>query len=257
MPIINTKLNLFSYISNKVETKKDVESELRKRVRYLYRDGRRECSLLAIKLNECSDEEPCCSAACPKCFRDKRIKFIAEKVSLIKFRYNWRIITLIFYSDMFIDEQLMDFDINKLKDRLRKKLRRIGYKGVVVGFFDLDYHSELDRWIPHFHLLANIDIDGIKALRIYMSRNEKITCRGGVVNRPILIQRLKNRFKQISYLHKFYWSRVEYYIDNKGKRRTKKYRLRDKQHCLSLMKLDQLGFKGLEFIYGTGRHSNL
>lgn len=257
MPIINTKLNSFSYIANKVETKAHVDLELKKRVIGLYKDGRRECSLLAIKLNECSDEEPCCSAACPKCFREKRIKFITEKIKLIRSLDNWRIITLIFYENMFVDDQLMDFDVNKLKDRLRKKLERIGYKGIVVGFFDLDYHSELERWIPHFHLLANRDKEGVEELSMYMNRNKNITCRGGVINRPILIQRLNDRVEQISYLHKLYWSRVEYYIDDEGKRRTKKYRLRDKQHCLSLMKLDQIGFIGLEFTYGTGRHSNL
>ena len=157
-------------------------------------------------------------------------------------------VTLIFYEDAKSNKDFMRWDVSKLLNKLRRQLGRLGVRGPVVGSFDIDYHADIKRWLPHFHLLIPNDEAELKALRRYMKKGKNML-REGVKNRPMLLQKIKDPSKQISYLFKSYYSQVICYSAD-GARRTKKRRLEQRQFAISLVKLDQLGLKGGLFLYG-------
>ena len=208
---------------------------------------------LAIKLNDCSAENTCSSAACPLCFREYRMSIISAVLRLAKQYSDCKSVTLVFYDDAMKSKDISKDKIEKLKNKLSKQLKRIGIQGPVVGSFEMDYHEDIGRWMPHFHLLMLDQPTEFKILRTYMKRHINLGVRKGVKNRPMLSQRIKNHPKQISYLFKSYWKLVVPYIGYDGKRKTNKRRLKSIEHAKSLRTLDELGFKGLLFLYGVRR----
>jgi hypothetical protein len=110
--------------------------------------------------------------------------------------------------------------------------------------------------MPHFHLLVQRDAKGLDALRAKLLKGRNLGARPGVKNRPMMVKKVTNPPEQVSYLYKTMWSRIELFSTERRERNTKKYRLRESQLALSLRKLDQIGFAGLEFLYGVRRHGS-
>ena len=135
------------------------------------------------------------------------------------------------------------------KQRLYQQLKRAGFNGPVIDYFDIDYHPEIGLWLPHFHFLVldeDPPVDELK--RRFYSKKIFIENRSTDTNRPVVVQEVKDPAQQISYLFKSYWSRVEAY-DVRGQRRTKKYRLMPSELRLSLRVMDRVGFSGFLFLY--------
>ena len=103
------------------------------------------CDILA----SCTNRRPCCSPACPICFRDFRKGWYAEAQPFSEMYQNPRILTIIYYSEVVTDEELGDVHVFRLHNRLRKQLGRAGFKRPVIGFFEIDYHEENKCWLPH------------------------------------------------------------------------------------------------------------
>ena len=71
------------------------------------------------------------------------------------------------------------------------------------------------------------------------------------MNRPVVIQKVKNKSKQISYALKSYWGQVESY-SKEGSRKTKKVNLKYKRNFRAFLEnIDRLGKKQITFIYNT------
>lgn len=139
----------------KFETEESCYREKLLRIKALYRSRLTDTWKLANKLSDCDDEEPCFSFACPECVRKFRIQKITQLALLCKDYQAWKFVTVIYYDRMTSD--LSKLNVQRLIGRLRKQLWRSGISDVLIGFFEVDYHPEYQRWMPHFHLLVRCD----------------------------------------------------------------------------------------------------
>lgn len=211
--------------------------------------------LLAEKLSDCSEEDPCYSFACPECIKRFRVKKISQLTLFSEDYSRWKVATFIYYDEMV--RELKHLNIVRLKDRLRKQLKRAGVTDIVIGFFEVDYQSEYQRWMPHFHLLVrckNSHSPQWERLRkVFANQSPPIN-----VNvrkrRPVLFQKFKDPLQQIAYICKFMWQRVEARYNEEGNRLTKKYRLSNGKLVDSLLMLDSLKLADLEFMYEVRQH---
>ncbi|EBD6252354.1 hypothetical protein GE971_07100 [Salmonella enterica] len=250
----------------KFETVVKVRAEKCFRVKSLQKCQGKVYQDLFKKLKDCHPSYPCGSAACPECFRKHRLEMIGEVLRLCKKSKKWRSITLIFYQDAFYDNQLLKWQPDTLIARLRRWLNECGFSGMVIGGFEMDYHIDIKKWMPHFHLIIPNDKQAIKRLRIRMKNKKNMNTRGNVINRPMLVSKLKAPLRQVSYRFKAIWWRVEsiqyddYHLqgnkERKRKRWTKKYRLLRNQYVDSLIKLDSIGITGLTFMYKVRKYGD-
>ncbi|EMA9490370.1 TPA: hypothetical protein U5E00_004317 [Yersinia enterocolitica] len=248
------------------ETPEQARKEREFRIASLPRYARSRYKTLCTKLEECHPEYPCGSAACPECFRKHRLEMIGEVINLCKKRKMWRSLTIIFYQDAFSDDQLFQWRPDTLMARLRRWLKECGFSAMVIGGFEMDYHIDVKKWMPHFHLIIPNDKQAIESLRNKMKNKRNMNTRKGVINRPMLVSKLKSPTRQVSYRFKAIWWRVEsiqyddFYIqgdkERKRKRWTKKYRLLSKQHADSLVLLDFIGISGLTFMYKVRKYGD-
>lgn len=250
----------------KFETVVKVRAEKCFRVKSLQKCQGKVYQDLFKKLKDCHPSDPCGSAACPECFRKHRLEMIGEVLRLCKKSKKWRSITLIFYQDAFYDNQLLKWQPDTLIARLRRWLNECGFSGIVIGGFEMDYHIDIKKWMPHFHLIIPNDKQAIKRLRIRMKNKKNMNTRGNVINRPMLVSKLKAPLRQVSYRFKAIWWRVEsiqyddYHLqgnkERKRKRWTKKYRLLRNQYVDSLIKLDSIGITRLTFMYKVRKYGD-
>lgn len=232
------------------ETEGQTKRESEIRVKTLRSSNKPRNHKLAKLLASCCQESPCDSAACPRCFSSVRKWSYSEFIRLKNEcgSEEPKIMTVLFYQEMMGNRKLFRYDLDLLKRRLRRQLERSGFTSPVIGYFEFDYHTENKLWLPHFHLMVlGSETQAIKTFR-EMFRKQKREI-GASVSRPLHVVRLKDEVKQVSYLCKSYCCRVETYSDEDGKRRTKKYRLKPNQLCLSLRVLHRFGLTGRLFLY--------
>ena len=247
------------------ETIADVDKESMIRQTALFKRGlvNRVYNDLAEKLFEGGgDDYHCMSPACPRCVRVNRQGFYHAAMTLSN-QYNvinQRTFTLVYYSEAMTTGQLIAFNPARLQQRLRQQLIRCGFKHPVIGGLELDYNEDIQRWVPHFHLLAVNDVEAIEKLRGYFTKEKRsmssVDPSAQYISRPMLVQRLKNPSKQISYLCKQRWQSIHVYRDKDGKRRTSKRRLDERRFPQSLRLLDQFSFSDLLFLYKARVISN-
>jgi hypothetical protein len=148
--------------------------------------------------------------------------------------------------------------VQRLIGRLRTQLRRSGISDVLIGFFEVDYHPEYQRWMPHFHLLVRCDSTRKRTWRKLRDCFKKRGDNHDIyieVRRPTLVKNLKNPLGLISYICKLKWMRVEsYYVE--GKRKTRKFRLSKINFVSSLLKLDSLNLSDIEFMHGIRQYGS-
>ncbi|HHQ4473472.1 hypothetical protein ACET8U_20020 [Aeromonas veronii] len=240
----------------KFETEDECYKEKQLRVNTLSRSKLIKARRLAEKLSDCDDEEPCFSFSCPVCVRKFRIKKISQLALLCEDYQAWKFVTIIYYDRMTLT--LGELSIQRLINRLRKQLTRAGISDVLIGFFEVDYHSEYQRWMPHFHLLVRCDSTRNttwRKLRDCFNKSGKNNDVDIEVRRPTLVKRLKNPLGLISYICKLKWMRVEsYYV--KGKRKTRKFRLSKVYFVHSLLKLDSLKLSNIQFMHGISQYGS-
>lgn len=231
----------------------DCIQELATRHHYLANSESKKAQKLADKLVGCDIGNYCQSAACPICCHINKTSMTKDIMNKLDEFNDLRFVTLVFLCDSLDEIELLKYDINKLNNKLYKKLKRIGYNGIALGSLEADFHSDSKRWMPHFHLLMEYDVEAFIKLRNFMKRPKNMNARDGVKNRPMHVGLLRNPEKQITYIFKTQWKRIELYQGSDGQRRTKDYRLRKKQFIQSLIKLDRIGLSGLSFMYGITR----
>lgn len=234
----------------KFETHEKCWNEKKVRVKKLSASSSYRARLLAEKLSDCNEEEPCYSLACPECVRRLRLRKISQLARFCEDYTEWKVATFIYYDEMI--SELKHLEIVRLKDRLRKQLKRAGVTDIVIGFFEVDYQSEYQRWMPHFHLLVRCKDSHSpqweKLRKVFA--NQRLPINVYVrKRRPVLFQRFKDPLQQIAYICKFMWQRVEARYNEEGNRLTKKYRLSNGKLVDSLLMLGSLKLADLEFMY--------
>ncbi|MEB7861508.1 hypothetical protein NGK12_13155 [Raoultella ornithinolytica] len=221
---------------------------------------------LCAKLTGCHPKYPCNSAACPECRRGYRLQITREVLRLCSKTDKWRNVTLIFYQDAFTDAEAPIWSPDALIARLRRWLKECGFRYMVIGGFEMDYHTDTGLWLPHFHLITFNEEEALNKLRNRMKNKRNMSARKSVISRPMFDTGIDNPEKQISYLFKTIWWRVESYKENKlvfinnksikPKRRTIKRRLRPKQHAHSLVMMDKQGIQTLTFMYKVRKYGD-
>lgn len=243
---------------SKFETHEACLEEKKVRVKKLSASSSYSARLLAAKLSECDEDEPCYSLACPECIRSLRVKKISQLALFCEDYTKWSVATFIYFDEM--ERELGHIDIKRLKDRLRKQLERAGVTGVAIGYFEIDYQSEYHHWMPHFHLLVKCRDSHTPEWEKLRNKFHQQEAPNNVNIRnhcPIKVQDLEDPLEQIAYICKFMWQRVEVYKDTKGRRKRKKYRLSSCRFVDSLLRLDLLKLGDLEFKYGMQKGATL
>lgn len=206
---------------------------------------------LRRRLMQCTIESPCGSAACPQCFRQHRLRKLAELEGLRKNRKAYRVVTLIYYDAMQERDALPAWNYNRFKERIYKMIKRAGFVGRIVGGFEMDFHDDIQRWMPHLHLLVPNEKKPLQVLRKAMRKDKNMQTRPGIVSRPMKMQRLRDFDKQVTYCFKGMWQELRSYKDGVGDRRTCKHRLPPALLAHALCKQDESGFTGLTFTAGV------
>ncbi|MEQ9903303.1 hypothetical protein [Pectobacterium aroidearum] len=242
------------------ETIDDTLSENVQRTVALFKVGIRqdndEYVKLADMLEECAPEEPCKSMACSLCQRSRRLRFMRKWMPYIKeHQEDYVAVTLVFYADMLSTSELLNWDYNRLKQRLLKVIQRIGFKAPIIGGFEMDYHNythdkKKSYWLPHFHLLMPNEREKLQKLREYMLRKKNIQAREGKRNRPMRIDVIKDVERQMSYCITGIWMEYPWFLNADNKLKKSKYPRRVKcasTYAKSLMKLESLSDGMLTF----------
>ena len=239
------------------ETKKKAKKESLLRQKVLSGSKNTEEQQLGTKLSECG-KTPCLSPACFVCARQHRRWFFGEANHLSEQYPNVKMMTVINYDSMIPDKKLEQFNPLVHMDRLRKQLERCGITCPIVGSVEIDYHTESKMWLPHFHLMmTGNESNALKKLKkMFKRKTVKVKGRSLKSIRPIRVDKLKDRPKQISYLYKSIWWRVEAYISLDGKRRTYKCRLDNKKLRRSLCIQDKFKFSDFLFLYKVRRYGS-
>lgn len=241
---------------SKFETYDQAIEENNIRIQILCGVGGKENTALANKLEDCNDgDEPCKSLACKLCnraFRIDKVDYLANKIK--KESRSWGVITFLDYRHAFPHEKIIEFNVGKSKDRLRKLLQRSGIEGPVIGCFEMDLHDSCGLWLPHYHLLYPITKTNKKAKKELKNKliNQKCShIKPDRKARPIKFQKLETPLEQISYIYKLsFFSVVDFESFRTNKNQTRKVRLKDQYFCDSLHMLDNLGRRGVQFSYG-------
>ncbi|MEI9750036.1 hypothetical protein V5085_03735 [Moellerella wisconsensis] len=263
---LNDELETFAKALPNFETVKDVRQERELRIKKLTRYLSKKSQKLMNKLKNCHPEYSCGSAACPECVRKHRLEMTKAVMTICSNLDEWKSVTLIFYQDAISNDGYWDFDLNKLKRRLRRWLNDCGFSKMVIGGYEMDFHTDVQKWLPHFHLIVPNEPDPISKLRLKMKSQQNAVFRADIINRPILVNNLKIPEKQISYHFKSIWWRIESisYDEKieiglkvrKRKRRTKKFRLKKKEYIQSLVMLDEIGISELTFMYKVKKYGS-
>ncbi|HGN2088935.1 hypothetical protein AB7W17_12680 [Providencia rettgeri] len=206
---------------------------------------------LAKKINNCEDAYPCNSLACAKCIKTKQFYMVNKYRSYIN--KNHIFVTLIFYKDKVPINKLSDFNPNLLKDKLRKKLKSIGFNNFIFGCLELDLHLyesiNSSYYQPHFHLLIPNESEKIKSLRDYMKSSKNLNSRQGIKNRPMVVDEINDIDGIIKYITKIMWCEMAFFTNKEGrlKHSSKRRISNSRMFADSLVKLDTLKFSDIFF----------
>lgn len=220
------------------------------RVSKLFNSTRYSARVLAEKILDCDEEEPCFSLACYECLRRFRLKKISQLALFCEDYKEWKFATFIYYDEMV--SELSHIDIPRLKNRLYKQLHHADITDAVIGYFEVEYSIECNHWLPHFHLLVkcrNSHTPEWERLRKLFQKQDVPNNINVIKFCPVEVKELKNPLRQIAYICKFMWQRKEVFIGKDERRKSKKYRLPKSKFIDALLKLDSLKLVDVEFMY--------
>ncbi|TKB53080.1 hypothetical protein [Ferrimonas aestuarii] len=239
------------------ESHKDAVKENKRRIKWLEKSGENACWELASRLRECiEDQIECRSLACKVCNRNYREKMLSQLLCEIEASdQQWQMITLIDYEYACSNKGPKSFDLGRSKDNLRKAISRSHFEGPIFGCIEFDYHDDPKLWLPHYHLIstrtAANDCAYKKLKKFYKSKSAK-HIRDGVIAKPTHRRDISEFIEGVSYPYKIMWRKVvsfETKHDKRTRKGTKKYALKGTQLCISLLKLDSISRRQIQFTY--------
>ncbi|MCK7022807.1 hypothetical protein [Enterobacter kobei] len=234
-----------------VRQNRDDNRDESKEVRKAHKKWRKQAFQLKRKLKACTPEHQCGSAACPQCFRMHRLRKLAELFPLRASKGAYRVVTLVYYDVMLEESEISRWEHKKFRERVYRMIKRAGFRGKIMGGYELDFHTDIQRWMPHLHLLMLREPGALKMLRKAMTRRKNMRAREGITSRPMKSQKLRDFDEQVTYCFKGMWQEVRPYPDEVGKRRTRKHRLPPVLLARALCKQEDMGFTGLTFTSGV------
>ena len=152
---------------------------------------------IAAALEGCDPAALCCLVICAVCSRRYRFRLIRELLGIAK-SYPGQHEFATIYLDSSAVGKLVEADIRRVHDRLRKLLHRTGFAGaLLIGSTEAKWDSATRSWLLHVHVLA------IGAPPAAWKRLKK-ALRGAGPKFPVKVQLLRNPERQISYKIKFH-----------------------------------------------------
>lgn len=244
------EINLEELIKFKKESMEHARKEKPIRINLMQKqvskDTRHRLMLNTIKVLEgCRSSKRCHSPACPICGALEKQERLEQHLKMYQDFNHPKFITVIFYHATFSELS----DVYKvLKDTKKQLVKILKVSGIekASGSFEVDYHESYKIFIPHFHLIADAGADQIKPLRQQLSD----LCSGityQVIKRALVVKKIKDPVKVLSYLSKYAWFRIYRFKDQNGKERTEKVRMQSPMFELSIITLDRLSFEDINF----------
>lgn len=152
---------------------------------------------IAAALQACDRKARCGLVICAVCSRNFRFRRIRELLGIAKSCPGQHEDATIFLG-AFPVGTLATADVKRARDRLRKYLKRNGFKGShLFGWIEANWDSATRTWILHVHLLA------IRVPPAAWKRLRRALRRVGP-KYPVKVRRLRNPERQVSYLIKFH-----------------------------------------------------
>ena len=109
---------------------------------------------IAAALEACDPAALCCLVICAVCSRRYRFRLIRELLGIAKSYPGQHEFATIFL-DSFAVGKLVEADIKRVHDRLRKLLHRTGFAGsLLIGSTEAKWDSAIRSWVLHLHVLA-------------------------------------------------------------------------------------------------------
>ena len=182
------------------ETLEAAEAERQARLRSLARAGAARHEAVRARLQGCAPWRRCLSPACPVCFRQHRLWFVAEALRVLAGAGPLAFVTLVDPDAAVAPGDLDGLAPGKAVNALRQRLRRAGVPGPVLGGLDGEYDADRGLYQPHFHLVC--PADQVDAIRAMASRRG---CRRDDVYRPCLAKGVHDLAPALSYCAKGHW----------------------------------------------------
>ncbi|EGR0790930.1 hypothetical protein EWS92_15665 [Vibrio vulnificus] len=246
------------------ETPEKAEEETKKRIKQLYKVDTSAHHLLAGKMEDCIDYRKqlgeklgklCNSRACFLCNKDLREKVVDEYAELIDGDpHDYMLMTIIPYQLWFKHHDLEHFNLSWVKREFREQLRSAGFRGPIIGMFEMDFHTPDDVWAPHFHLILPYTDKNLLAFENYQSIknwSDAIEFAKHVSHRPFHHKPIKENevTETVSYIHKMMPREITHYIDKNGEKKTRPRRLKSQLFADSLIKIDQWSYATLRILW--------
>lgn len=215
----------------------------------ILREGQRTAHhRLAAKLDRCSGDDRCLSPACPLCVGRFRIWYIGEMLRCLDDVEDLIFVTIINDEHAVPPNGLKECDPRRMSNGLRQQMKRVGFGNVpIMGGIDGDYRERTEQWRPHFHFVAPASAEpAFRELR------KRFYCSSDQTHKPLVIKRVGNRAKQVSYCFKGYWrSKISYTVGNQMRERAR--RLPAYRHREWLLWRDRFDISDFMFLYGARR----
>jgi hypothetical protein len=174
------------------ETSSDVAERKRKLVEAL-QDIEPE---LADAYNNCTRESRCSIPGCPSCSRWHRGYRFSETARINELPLPGPRYYVTVYLATIPEVELPQVRICDEHKKIRKRMERLGFQGVLIGGTEGAWDAKQRAWILHLHILS-IGIERAKweALAVGMGSTDRAI--------PIKIERLKDTVRPLSYMQKW------------------------------------------------------
>lgn len=184
------------------ESKKGAKAEAKIRRNALLTSRLPEDRFYGRLLSGCKPDYPCRKPGCPTCMRSDRLATVEQIIVFLSEIDDLLFGTLILSDDAVAAGELATVSPKRLTDRLRQQLKRLGAKGPIIGWLEVDFDAEREVWQPHFHFIAQ------SSERAALHLLRKLYPQTQSVKRPVKLQPVTDRPRQISYCMKNYASRT-------------------------------------------------
>lgn len=201
---------------------------------------------LSDHLNECRTlAQRCDQPYCSICARRFRIWFISEMLRIMDNIGSAPVHILTILLEEASYDEIQRLDVKAYDAELRKRLSRNGLgEAVVIGGYENIYRAKSKTWVLHINLVI---IGGtIEAINQFGA-----TFANSDIEKPVLIEKLEDRPKQLSYVLKFTtYHRPFKQLDS---RKGPAVPLNPREHCALVSWMAQWKFQDFMFLFNARR----
>jgi hypothetical protein len=201
---------------------------------------------LSNRLNECRTlNQRCDQPHCPICARQFRVWFIGELLRITDNIGSAPVYILTILLEEASYDEIHRLHVKAYDAELRKRLSRNGLgEAVVIGGYEIIYRAKPKTWVLHINLVI---IGGmIEAVEKF-----KETFADSDIEKPVLIEKLEDPPKQLSYVSKF----TTYHRPFKqcGSKKGPAVPLNPREHCALIAWMSRWKFQDFMFLFNARR----